>query len=95
MASDALEQWLGDTSRMPNVQQLFLERLDREDDRAAGVDLIDRATTPELAGEVYARTRGNAYFTELLVRHLSARRGPARSTRPTTSRTRWRLDGRP
>ena len=68
---DALDQWLGDTSRMPNVDQLFLERLDREDTERLVSTLIDRATTPELAGEVYARTRGNAYFTELLVRRLT------------------------
>ena len=28
---DALEQWLADTSRMPDVQQVLLERLDRDD----------------------------------------------------------------
>ena len=81
----ALEQWLGDTSRMPNVQQLFLERLDREDTERLVSTLIDRATTPELAGEVYARTRGNAYFTELLVRRLTPEGGlpaaPARRPR--------------
>jgi DNA-binding CsgD family transcriptional regulator len=68
---DALEQWLGDTGRMPNVQQHLLERLDREDTALLVSTLLDRATTPELAGAVYSRTRGNAYFTELLVRHLT------------------------
>ena len=67
---DSLEQWLGDASRMPGVHQHVLGRLDQEDTARLVSALLDRATTPEHAGEVYERTGGNAYFTELLVRHL-------------------------
>ncbi|MEP6630023.1 MAG: AAA family ATPase [Lapillicoccus sp.] len=68
--SHAFESWLSDTSRMPMVRRLRVERLDEEDTGDLVSALLDRATTPDLGREVYARTRGNAYFTELLVRHL-------------------------
>ena len=68
--SRALEQWLGDTRRMPAVQLAPLDRLDQEATGQLVAEVLDRATTPDLARQVYARTRGNAYFTELLARHV-------------------------
>ena len=68
--SRALEQWLGDTRRMPAVRLAPLDRLDQEATGQLVAEVLDRATTPDLARQVYARTRGNAYFTELLARHV-------------------------
>ena len=68
--SRPLEQWLSDTRRMPAVRLAPLDRLDQEETGQLVAKVLDRATTPDLARQVYARTRGNAYFTELLARHV-------------------------
>lgn len=68
--SHALETWLNDTGRMPAVQQMPVGRFDEEATGHLVSALLGRATPPDLAREVQAVTQGNAYYTELLVRHL-------------------------
>jgi DNA-binding CsgD family transcriptional regulator len=65
-----LHGWLADMRRLPGVTDLVLARLDPAEctDQIAG--LLGRPPTDDLVADVLARSGGNAYFTELLVRDL-------------------------
>ena len=68
-----LRGWLADLRRLPAVTELGLKRLDLADTEAQIAGLFGRAPDPGLVEDVYARSGGNAYFTELLVTSLESR----------------------
>ena len=69
-AGHRLLRWLADVRRLPDVEQLRLDRLDRvaTADQLAG--MLGGPPRETLVDDVYARTRGNAYLTVLLTRGL-------------------------
>ena len=89
---DSLEQWLGDASRMPGVHQHVLGRLDQEDTARLVSALLDRATTPSslvrcMSGPAATRTSPSCWYA------ICRPEATCPHTCPTTSRTRWQLDG--
>jgi len=64
-----LRRWLADVRRLPRVDEISLGRLDRiaTADQVAG--LLGRPPHQALVDAVFARTRGNAYLTRLIVRN--------------------------
>jgi DNA-binding CsgD family transcriptional regulator len=67
-----LHGWLADVRRLPGVVELTLARLDPEESTDQIAALLGRPPTDDLVADVLARSGGNAYFTELLVRDLPA-----------------------
>jgi len=65
-----LHGWLADVRRLPGVSELKLARLDQEEATRQIAALLGRPPGEELVADVLARSGGNAYFTELLVRDL-------------------------
>jgi len=65
-----LNGWLADMRRLPGVSDLALPRLDRDESTQQIAQLLGRSPGEELVADVWARSGGNAYFTELLVRDL-------------------------
>jgi DNA-binding CsgD family transcriptional regulator len=68
---EPLRRWLADVRRLPGVTELTLDRLDRVATGEQLAGLLGRPPHQSLVDDVYARTRGNAYLTTLLVRGLS------------------------
>jgi predicted ATPase len=68
---DPLRRWLADVRRLPGVRELYLGRLDRVATGEQLGGLLGRPPHQSLVDDVFARTRGNAYLTALLVRGLS------------------------
>jgi DNA-binding CsgD family transcriptional regulator len=66
-----LRRWLADVRRLPGVGELTLGRLDRVATGEQLAGLLGRPPHQTLVDQVYARTRGNAYLTTLLVRGVS------------------------
>jgi DNA-binding CsgD family transcriptional regulator len=66
-----LRRWLADVRRFPGVDELTLGRLDRVATGEQLAGLLGRPPHQSLVDDVYARTKGNAYLTTLLVRGLS------------------------
>jgi DNA-binding CsgD family transcriptional regulator len=66
-----LRRWLADVRRFPGVAEVSLGRLDRVATGEQLAGLLGRPPHQSLVDDVYARTRGNAYLTTLLVRGLS------------------------
>jgi DNA-binding CsgD family transcriptional regulator len=66
-----LRRWLADVRRLPRVEELQLGRLDRPATVEQIAGILGRPPRQSLVDEVYARTRGNAYLTGLLVRAVS------------------------
>ena len=69
-AGHPLHGWLADMRRLPGVAELVLARLDPDECTGQIAALLGRPPGEELVGDVLARSGGNAYFTELLVRDL-------------------------
>jgi DNA-binding CsgD family transcriptional regulator len=67
-----LHGWLADVRRLPGVTELVLARLDPAECTDQIAALLGRHPGDDLVGDVLARSGGNAYFTELLVRDLPA-----------------------
>jgi DNA-binding CsgD family transcriptional regulator/tetratricopeptide (TPR) repeat protein len=67
-----LHGWLADMRRLPGVIELVLARLDPDESTDQIAGLLGRTPGEELVADVLARSAGNAYFTELLVRDLPA-----------------------
>jgi hypothetical protein len=67
---DALHGWLADVRRFPVVQDLALARLDRAETAEQAALALGEEPDPELVAELVARTGGNAYFNELLLREV-------------------------
>ena len=74
-----LHGWLADMRRLPGVAELVLARLDPDESTEQIAALLGRPPGEGLVADVLARSGGNAYFTELLVRDLpqNAERLPA------------------
>ena len=68
---EPLRRWLADVRRLPGVGELALGRLDRVATAEQLAGLLGRPPHQSLVDDVYARTRGNAYLTTLLVQGLS------------------------
>jgi DNA-binding CsgD family transcriptional regulator len=68
---DPLRRWLADVRRLPGVSELSLGRLDRVATGEQLAGLLGRPPHESLVDDVFARTRGNAYLTTLIVRGLS------------------------
>jgi predicted ATPase len=67
-----LHGWLADVRRLPGVFELVLARLDPDECTEQIAGLLGRPPMDDLVADVLARSGGNAYFTELLVRDLPA-----------------------
>jgi DNA-binding CsgD family transcriptional regulator len=67
-----LHGWVADMRRMPAVHDLALERLDESGTEEQLSLLFGRRPSAGLVREVHARSQGNPYLTELLVRDLPA-----------------------
>jgi DNA-binding CsgD family transcriptional regulator/tetratricopeptide (TPR) repeat protein len=65
-----LNAWLADMRRLPGVSELVLARLDADESTQQIAGLLGRPPAEEFVADVVARSGGNAYFTELLVRDL-------------------------
>ena len=65
-----LHGWLADMRRLPGVVELTLARLDPQECTDQIAALLGRPPGEGLVADVLARSGGNAYFTELLVRDL-------------------------
>jgi DNA-binding CsgD family transcriptional regulator/tetratricopeptide (TPR) repeat protein len=66
--TDGFRRWVGNVRRLPGTQELELTRLDQDATSDQIATLLGRAPAPRLLEQVYARSRGNPYFSELLVR---------------------------
>ena len=66
--SDEFQHWLANVRRLPGVEELLLSRLDEEATTDQITALLGRPPQPRLVEQVYERSRGNPYFSELLVR---------------------------
>ena len=69
-AGHPLHGWLADMRRLPGVSELMLARLDADETTEQINQILGRPATEELVVDVLARSGGNAYLTELLVRDL-------------------------
>jgi DNA-binding CsgD family transcriptional regulator/tetratricopeptide (TPR) repeat protein len=78
-----LHRWLADLRRMPMFSEIHLDRLDLAATEAQIRSLLGRPVDIELAAQVYERSGGNAYLTELLVRGLSGNEAALPATAPT------------
>jgi DNA-binding CsgD family transcriptional regulator/tetratricopeptide (TPR) repeat protein len=65
-----LHGWLADLRRLPTVHDLALAPFTLEETQQQVALLLGQDPRPELVADVQARSRGNAYFTELLTRGI-------------------------
>lgn len=64
--------WLADLRRLPSVSEVFLGRLSIDETREQ-IEAVSRAAADHhLVAQVFERSAGNAYLTELLVKELPA-----------------------
>jgi DNA-binding CsgD family transcriptional regulator/tetratricopeptide (TPR) repeat protein len=70
VVSDAFQRWLGHLRRLPRTEDLELHRLDEAATAEQVAGLTSGHTGQRLAAEVFERSRGNPYLSELLVRRL-------------------------
>ena len=68
-----LHEWLADMVRMPGVTDLPLRALDREETTEQLELLLGGPVSSELVEDVWGRSGGNAYLTELLARDVDPR----------------------
>ena len=66
--SEHFQHWLGNVRRLPGTEELVLTRLDQDATGDQIAELLGRPPPPRLVEQVYERSRGNPYFSELLVR---------------------------
>ena len=66
--SEQFQHWLGNVRRLPGTEELVLTRLDQDATGDQIAVLLGRPPAPRLVDQVYERSRGNPYFSELLVR---------------------------
>ena len=64
----SFQHWLGNVRRLPGTEELVLTRLDQDATADQIAVLLGRPPPPRLVEQVYERSRGNPYFSELLVR---------------------------
>ncbi len=65
---DDFQHWLGNLRRLPCTEELMLSRLDEEATADQIAALLGHPPPHRLVEQVYERSRGNPYFSELLVR---------------------------
>lgn len=70
--SHPLQRWLGDIRRLPRIEQLPLEPLDRVATGEQIADLLGAPPHHSLVEDVYSHTGGNAYLNRLAVAGLRA-----------------------
>lgn len=68
-----LQRWLADVRRLPRTSELGLAPLDRAATAVQIETLLDGSPHQSLIDDVYARGRGNPYFTRLLVAGLPSK----------------------
>jgi DNA-binding CsgD family transcriptional regulator/tetratricopeptide (TPR) repeat protein len=66
--NEHFQHWLGNLRRLPGTEELVLTRLDEDATTDQITELLGRPPAPRLVDQVYERSRGNPYFSELLVR---------------------------
>ena len=66
--SEDFQRWLGSIRRMPGTRELAVSRLGREATQEQVAILLGGEPSSGLVDQVYERSRGNPFFTELLVR---------------------------
>ena len=67
-----LQHWLANVRRLPRIEQVLLEPLDRVETSEHMAGLMSTSPHQTLVEDVFARTRGNAYLNRLLVTDLAA-----------------------
>ena len=77
-----LQRWLADIRRLPRVSELALDPLDRAGTAEQLQALLGAVPHQSLIDDVHGRTRGNPYFTRLMVAGLSADARAAPETFP-------------
>jgi DNA-binding CsgD family transcriptional regulator/tetratricopeptide (TPR) repeat protein len=65
-----LHGWLADMRRLPGVSDVMLKRFDQDESTQQIAALLGQPPDEGLVADVLARSGGNAYLTELLVRDL-------------------------
>ena len=70
LGSEDFQRWLNNLRRFPGVEELALNRLDEEQTGDQVAMLVGGPVEPKLVDEVFARSQGNPYFSELLVRRV-------------------------
>ena len=65
-----LRRWLANVRRLPGVDEIHLDRLDRAATAAQLAGVLGGLPHQSLVDAVFARTRGNPYLTTLLARGL-------------------------
>lgn len=66
--SDLFQHWLGNVRRLSGTEELVLTRLDEDATTDQIAVLLGRPPEPRLVEQVFEKSRGNPYFSELLVR---------------------------
>ena len=77
VGAEAFQHWLGSSRRLPSTHELVLPRLGREATEQQITVLMGGDAAPRLVDEVYQRSRGNPYFTEVLARRAGAGERPS------------------
>ena len=70
--SRPLQRWLGDIRRLPGVEQLLLNPLDRVGTGEQIADLLGAPPHQSLVDDVYSHTGGNSYLNRLAVAGMRA-----------------------
>jgi DNA-binding CsgD family transcriptional regulator/tetratricopeptide (TPR) repeat protein len=65
---DLFQHWLGNVRRLSGSEELALPRLDQDATTQQITMLLGRPPEPRLVDQVFGKSRGNPYFSELLVR---------------------------
>jgi DNA-binding CsgD family transcriptional regulator len=68
--NEGFQHWLGNIRRLPATEELGLARLDQDATTDQIALLLGRPPEPRLVGQVFEKSRGNPYFSELLVRRV-------------------------
>lgn len=71
-ATEEFSTWVADMRRMPSVSLLRLDRLNREATRRQLTSLLGTPPARSLLDQVFERSQGNAYLTELLASEADA-----------------------
>ncbi|MFC5265440.1 AAA family ATPase [Kribbella qitaiheensis] len=77
-----LHGWLADMRRMPLFTEVHLDRINLAATETQIESLLGRAVDIDLAVQVYERSGGNPYLTELLVRGLTGSEAELPATAP-------------
>jgi DNA-binding CsgD family transcriptional regulator/tetratricopeptide (TPR) repeat protein len=81
-----LHTWLADLRRTPSFEEIHLQRLDLDATSSQIENLLGGPADIELAAQVQARSDGNPYLTELLVRDMSGSAPTVPATVPVALR---------